>query len=163
MKTVNMKVGYKESGHPTWVETIEIPDEIDHRTHCATIIIKFNSNLRLNEKERKLISVDVMNENSVNRFCEYEKQNLVTRSDMTDLLKCKHCGSTYIRRGLYTPTTTICKRFIEKNHFDISNIMDELLEIRKDFKKSTWEDFEAKAYAEDIIKLGNKLMQMEDV
>jgi hypothetical protein len=42
---------------------------------------------------------------------DFRKQNLVTRSDMTDLYACEHCGLKYIRRGLsWNPPTTACPK-----------------------------------------------------
>ncbi len=115
MKIVKCKIGYNEDNY--WEEELQIPNEADSKDYLNKILDDFNTQeIEMHGDKariRKLISIGKELTNSPARFCDFEKQNLVTDSSGADTLKCRNCNRIFKRTTLHTPQHMICKLFIE--------------------------------------------------
>jgi len=163
MKKVEMKIEYLLSDKSSWTEIVFIPDNEDSEVYCQNIIDRFNITRTSNEeKERRLIATTIIEENVPSKFCEFEKQNLVTRADGSDLLKCKYCGETYIRHGLHTPTSMICINFRAFQRTKLTNAFNAIENEVKNFKSQSWKQVDTSEHLEKIKVAIDIIQETED-
>lgn len=91
----------KDDTEQSWEEIYDENIE-DPQTWAKETIERFNSYLRPGEKERVLLSVEIIDNHSIQNHA-WKKQNLMTiakSGNYYDVLKCGRCGITAKRYGV---------------------------------------------------------------
>lgn len=145
VKFVKYRV-FDQHSKQTWEEEIEIPYNEDIEKFLQDMIEQWN-NEEVNRKEinsnyypsiRKIINFDepVMDESKKQKYCNLEKQNLVTiksKQGLYDLLKCLDCGMEIKRFSLFTPNIQC---YPERTCPEHQKVYNSSMEYYKHLKKS---------------------------
>lgn len=102
MKKIEATVSYADGSEDTWKEKYNIKEDADPQKYMEDMIKCFNRTLRKNERPRRLISVEILDDPAIQQHI-WEKTNLVTingRNGLYDEYRCEICGITGKRYGL---------------------------------------------------------------
>lgn len=104
MKTIKYTIFVKYADKPddtAWKEKMSyvVDDSVTEQSHAESIIERFNKSLRPGERPRKLVKIEI-EDNDKQIDHQWEKKSLVTQPGGYDIMVCKNCGVTGKRYGL---------------------------------------------------------------
>ena len=102
MIRVEVDIGYLGGEGKSWLETFDVSCEESMTCEVQKAIEDFNANRRYPGERLREVRSEVRVVKAM-KLHVWRKVNLVTLSDMTDVVKCSSCGLQVRCQGLWRP------------------------------------------------------------